>query len=122
MPVRTNTSDVRAIIDTDVDSLVIENTFLPMAANVVDEEVVANGDVSDERAALVEKQLAAHFIRVTRDRQIESFKQESTSGTFTGEFGRGYDSTTYGQMAMQLDPTDSLKDADNTDSSFEVFG
>jgi len=122
MPIRTNTEDVRDIIDTDVSDLQIENTYIPMANNVVEDDIVGEGSLSDDRLAIIEKNLAAHFIRVTRDRQLESFSQESTSGTFTGEFGDGFNSTTYGQVAVELDSTDSLKDTDSKDASFEVFG
>jgi hypothetical protein len=67
-------------------------------------------DVSDSRLERIERYLAAHSYKFLENRQMEEFSRESSSGTFTGVFGEGLKATSYGQMAVEADPTSTLSD------------
>jgi hypothetical protein len=57
----------------------------------------------------VVERLAAHLIAVGAERQIDSASESGGNVSFAGETGEGLRSTSHGQAAIALDPTDRLE-------------
>ena len=66
----------------------------------------------------IELWLAAHFVSVSNHRQVKTAGgRESASTTYTGVFGKGLDSTTFGQTAKLLDSKKILAGMDSVKGS-----
>lgn len=100
---RAQVADVRAVIETDLEADVI-SSFIRDAALEVDERL-PSGELSEARLLKIEKYLAAHLIRFTRDRQEESYGVGNVSTTYTGAFGEGLAATSPGQVVIETDTT-----------------
>lgn len=105
---RTNVDDIKAIVDTTLADPRI-NAAITMASQVMAQLI---GDQSknllDDTLKEIERYLAAHFITVGPERQVQSRSVLGDSVTFTGRTGMALDATTYGQQAQILDTTGSL--------------
>ncbi len=121
MPNRVTPAEVKVLIltslsDTDVDQ------FIGTANNLVTEELASKG-LSDTRLKDIERYLSAHFVAM----------REESGGiikTRTGEswddhgvkVGFGLLETRYGQQAVAMDSTGTLKlMSSGTTSSFKTF-
>jgi len=100
------TSDVKAILDTDLGNTAIQ-TYISQAGSL------AGNDNS-------QTYLTAHLITVTRDRVADKEEVGDRSVTYSGETGLGLDSTDYGQMAQQFDTEGSLDPA--KEASLSISG
>lgn len=56
----------------------------------------------------IERWLSAHLVAITRERQAKKEGAGGASIEYTGEWGSGLRSTSFGQMAMALDTTGTL--------------
>lgn len=103
---RTDADRVSAILaeDPDVGTLDIHIED----ANDEVNESLPTSDISSSKLERIERYLAAHSYKFLQDRQLEEFSRESSGGTFTGLFGEGLKGTSYGQMAIETDPTGVL--------------
>lgn len=99
--------EVKEILDTDLDNL---QPFIDTAHLEVQEL-----DLSDDRAAEVEKWLAAHFAAI-RDKRVESKSIEGNREDYAGETDMGYNATQYGQQALLLDTSNELGSEPNTEN------
>lgn len=99
-------SDVKAIIDTalpDKDILVFISTANTMVTSHLGDSGLGSAILKD-----IERYLTAHLIASTRERMGKAEKLGDASITYTGEFGKGLESTTYGQMVKFLDSTGTI--------------
>lgn len=105
---RTTAPKVRVIMpDTEYDNERIE-AYIEIASSMVD-DVAAVGGVSADRLTEMERWLTAHLISVTGERRVvEEEIGNDTAVKFADVFGPGLQSTDYGQMTSQLDPTGTL--------------
>lgn len=105
---RTTAPKVKVIMpETEYDNERIE-AYIGIASSMVD-DVAAVGGVSADRLAEMERWLTAHLISVTGERRaVEEEIGNDTAVKFADVFGPGLQSTDYGQMTSQLDPTGTL--------------
>lgn len=104
MPQRVTDADVKAILDTAIDT----QPFIVLASLLVDTHVAP---LSVDAALLteIERWLAAHFACI-RDPQVRELRADSVSMTLdVGTPGRGLAATRYGQQVAQMDPTGALE-------------
>ncbi len=87
-------SDVKDILDTSLTDSEI-NAYISQAGQLVDDEQTKTW-------------LAAHLIRISKDREAEKESVGDHSVTYSGESGLGLDSTRYGQMAQMFDTDGEL--------------
>jgi hypothetical protein len=65
--------------------------------------------VTDAQQDDVVERLAAHLIASGAERQIDSASESGGNVSFAGETSEGLRSTSHGQVAIALDPTDRLE-------------
>ena len=107
MAKRVTPEDVKAILDNTGLSTTIISTFITSANVFVDATLLDKG-LSDSVLKEIERWLTAHMIVSTRERQS---KEEGAGGAYikyAGEWGKGLNLTTYGQMAVSLDTSNTL--------------
>lgn len=114
---RTTSSDVEAIIDTDVDVSPFITT-----ANLLVTEKLSNSALSTGMLEQIEKYLAAHFVAI-RDPRLTDTTMENASATFEGrnQNGQGLKSTQYGQTVIDLDTTGTFAKLGKKSPSFAVL-
>ena len=100
------TSDeVKAVIDTNRDV----SSFIDSAHLIVTEDL-ADADLSDDRLKQIELYLAAHFVALTEERGgLVKSKHGDASEEYQFEKGRGIAMTRYGQTAIDLDTSGTLR-------------
>lgn len=108
MPGRTTPAGVKEILETDLTDAIID-AFISGATQLLNTKLADKG-LSDDLMEEIERWLTAHMIASTRERQAISEKAGPAEQEFTDVYDRGLDSTSYGQMAMTLDPTGTLYD------------
>ncbi len=111
MAIRTTAPQVCAIIDTALkpDAVV---PFIKPASILVDRIALADTSVADDVLLEIETQLAAHFLTLFEPRVVKE-EAGATKFEYEGETGMALESSKYGQMAMVLDPTDTLVKAND---------
>lgn len=105
---RTNIDDVKAILDDTSLSDEILTAFVN-SANVFVTATLNGKGLSDDLLEEIEKWIAAHMVTITRERVA---KEEGAGGAYikyAGEWGQGLASTSYGQMALGLDTSETLQ-------------
>lgn len=125
---RTTSAAVKAIMHLDYDSVRQPSLepFIETASSLVDDlvECAAESDVvlSAAKLELIERWLAAHCYKQSSDQQHQSSSNKS-SASYKGQSGMGFDATTYGQMAVRLDTSGCLENADKGgDASLDWLG
>jgi hypothetical protein len=68
----------------------------------------------------IQRWMTAHLIASTIDRQAIMEKAGPAEQEFSDIFDEGFKSTTYGQMAISLDPTGILSDISDDDQSIVI--
>lgn len=104
---RTTSIEVKEILDTALTDAVVES-YINIANAIVTDELSGSTLMSAAQLEEIERWLTAHMITSTKERMGKSEKLGDASITYTGEFGMGLDSTTYGQMVKFLDKTGAL--------------
>lgn len=108
MSSRTTAAAVKAIMDTDVtEAQITASGILDDAYNFVTANLGAAGLGADLLSS-IEKWVAAHMVSIGLDRQLQRGKGGSAEGTYTGNYDKGLQMTSYGQMAISLDTTGIL--------------
>ena len=97
---RVSDAEVREIMD--IDSSITDLTPFITAANLVITARLSGAGHSDELLKEIERWFSAHLI-ASRDPLTKIEKLGDASRTIQGEFGKGLDSTTYGQNVKLLD-------------------
>lgn len=106
MAVRTNSTDVSAIMNTNLSSDQID-VYISSASLLIDANLTAEG-YSTTLLTEIERWLVAHLISITRERQASKVKIGDVSETY-GKVGMRLDATTYGQHVLLLDSHGKLK-------------
>ena len=101
---RTTTTEVKAILDTDLTDL---DAFILPAGQLVDRVAAADSSLAAAILEEIECWLAAHFASM-RDQRAAKSTIGPTSFTYEGKTGMGLEFTRYGQMALLLDSTGTL--------------
>jgi hypothetical protein len=96
---RTTSELVAGVIEADVN---ISLTPFIDSASMIVERACAVLDYTDAELELIERWLAAHFY-AARDPQLASESIKGASSTYQGQTAMYFESTVYGQRAMQLD-------------------
>jgi len=105
MPRNTN-QELQNIYDTDLDTAALDR-WLSIAEGVVDDIAAKDSSITASRLKDIEALLAAHYASA-QDPRIESTSRETASVTYKSETGMNLRETSYGQQAIQLDPTGTL--------------
>lgn len=93
--------------------------FIGPAGRLYD-PLIEGESITKEKRDDVVAALAAHLVASMPERQVHTASEGSGSVTFEGETGEGLAGTTYGQMAVTLDPTGSLATSDLPSPSVSV--
>jgi len=108
MSSRTTAAAVKAIMDTDVtETQISDSGILDDSYNFVSAKL-GEQSIGDDLLASIEKWIAAHMVSVGLDRQLQRGKGGPAETTYTGNYGMNLQMTSYGQMAVSLDPTGIL--------------
>jgi len=99
---------VQEIIDTQLPESRVE-IFIAGASKMVDNVLVGKG-LDDDTLIEIERWLSAHNIAATFERQAIHEKAGPAEQRFADIFGQGLLSTTWGQMAVALDTSETLQD------------
>ena len=103
---RTNSTDVKAIIDTSLLAAEVD-PFITDASLFVDNTLASSG-LDAATLEMIEKYLAAHFLSMLDQRiQTEAFPS-GIRFNYQGKTDMGLDQTFYGQMAKVLDTSGKL--------------
>lgn len=98
-------SEVKALIDTSRDT----TPFITTAHLIITEDLATSG-LSTDRKTQVELYLAAHFCAITEERgNLARHRKGDSSEEYKMEIGYGLALTRYGQQAMQLDTSGTLR-------------
>lgn len=120
MSARTSVPDLQEILETDLPPNILA-AFINTAYQVVQDNLLNKG-LSAGMLAEIEKYIAAHFASISRQRQEES---EDWAGEYrvkyTGKTDMGWNATLYGQMALALDTTGTLRAMSLQVADFEVY-
>ncbi len=106
--VRTTVLDVKNILDDTTVPDTILSAYVE-SANVFVTATLTGKNLSNALLTEIEKWIAAHMVTITRDRVA---KEEGAGGAYikyAGEWGMGLASTSYGQMAINLDTSNTLQ-------------
>lgn len=106
---RTNVDDVRAIITTSLTDPQVEGYITD--SNLIVTSKFAGVTISSDLLEAIEKWLTAHLITMSQKRQLSDQKVDEASVKYAGKFGLYLEHTTYGQMVIFLDPTNTMVDA-----------
>lgn len=115
---RVTAADVKAILDDTTLKESTINVFITSAHTMVD-EVLGTGETDVLKE--IERWLTAHMIVVTRERQAIREEAGTVRIDYSGVFGAGLNSTTYGQMVLALDTTKAMSSLAGTGKSASVF-
>ena len=103
MPQRVTDADVKAILDTTVNT----EPFIVAASLLIDTHLASAG-LSLALLTEIERWLAAHLVCI-RDPRLHEARADSVSLRFErGKPGSGLDATGYGSQVKLLDPTGIL--------------
>jgi len=105
---RTNATDVKAIIDTQLT--ITEVTVFINTANLIVTTNLGSKSLSVATLTEIEKWVSAHLIAITKTRQALKKKVGDAEDTYTtySPLVLGIRSTTYGQTALILDSSGTL--------------
>jgi len=108
MAARVTATEVKAIIETsESDSAIAPQ--IAIATLLVDEIAAADSTVLAARLKEIERWVAAHFIASSLDPRAKSEGVKGITETIEGSFGMGFEMTRYGQQALILDSTGTLR-------------
>lgn len=104
---RTTVAKVRQIIDTELED---ENIVgIIEGASILLDQLFISISMPDTILTEIERWLTAHLIAISKERQA---KKEGAGGAYieyAGEYGSGFEATSYGQTAVALDYSGTLK-------------
>lgn len=99
-------ADVTAIIDTKLTDAEID--IYITSANVFVTDALGTKGLSNEVLKEIERWTTAHFIAVSRERSALKEEAGSAKVEYSGDYGKDFDSTLYGQTAQSLDSSGTL--------------
>lgn len=99
--------DVKGIIEVAADVNV--QPFID-DADIIVTELLGDKGLSDERLAIIEKYLAAHFAALFTERGgLVKTRTGDSEDWMANNFDQGLSLTRYGQQALQMDTTGTLR-------------
>jgi hypothetical protein len=104
MAFRVNVKEVKDIIKTTLEASII-NACIQSANLTVTAILGDSTDITAAQLKEIERWLSAHFLASSRQRQAQEKTIGEAKVKYSGKTGKGLESTTYGQMVMQLDTT-----------------
>lgn len=117
---RTTTDELTEYTGTS-QGTAVQNLMINIAYQMVQAHLSGSG-LSSGILDVIELNLAAHYLHISRDRQAKS---EDVAGeysvTWLGKDDLGLEATLYGQQALALDTTGSLARARLKGVTFEVY-
>jgi hypothetical protein len=118
---RVSVAELEEIID--IDSSVTDariTVFITQANLMVSAAFSGDTTVGESTLKEIERNVAAHFIRALIGMQEVSEKAGEVSVTYAGKFGEFLKGSSFGQMALMLDPTGKLARVGRTKASFKT--
>lgn len=109
---RVTAAEVKEVIETEVTDSVVE-AYILYAATIVD-DYLSDSSLTASALKEIERYLTAHAISVSTARQAIGQEVGPVKQKFSDIFGTGFNSSTYGQMAMSLDSTGTLAELSST--------
>jgi len=110
MTLRSSGRNVKELIETSIEVDVIEANHLLTANNFVTDHLGTSTILSTAALADIEMYLAAHFVALTEEKGgITSESMGDAATKMFGKFEAGLGGTRYGQQAMSLDVTGTLR-------------
>jgi hypothetical protein len=106
---RTNVTDVRTIITTSLSDSQV--TSFITDSNLIVTSKFDGVTIDDDLLEAIEKWLTAHLITMSQKRQLSDQKVGEASVKYAGKFGLYLEHTTYGQMVISLDSTNTMQDS-----------
>jgi len=106
---RTNIADVRTIITTSLEDNQV--TSFITDANLIVTSKFTGVTISNDLLEAIEKWLTAHLIAMSQKRQLSDQGVDKISIRYAGKFGLYLEHTTYGQMVIFLDTTNTMINA-----------
>jgi hypothetical protein len=103
---RTTAAEVIEIMDTDLS--VAQVGPYVTAANIMVTAALGTSGLGSDVLKEIERWVAAHMIASSKERQAIDEKAGPASIKYAGQYGANLASTSYGQMAMTLDTTNTL--------------
>ncbi len=103
MAVRVTATEVKAIMEDNISRSDAQVDAYIVGANALVNEVLGTGE--SDLLTTIEKFLSAHIIASTTDRMAVKEGAGGAYIEYTGKYGQGLDSTSYGQMVKMLDTT-----------------
>ena len=104
---RTTVDEVKNILDDTSLSDAIITSYIDDANVFVTDSLTGKG-LSTDMMTKIEKWITAHMISVTRERMAAKEGAGGAEITYTGKWGAGLASSPYGQMAINLDTSNTL--------------
>lgn len=102
---RVTDTEVKQIIDTTRDT----SPFIDVATLIVDEQL-ANSGLSVARFKQIELYLAAHFVAISEEKgNLKRSRIGDASEEYDNKSGVGLELTRYGQQALALDTSGTLR-------------
>ena len=109
MASRTTASEVKEVIDTSLSDSTVESFIT--TANIHVTNIIGGNSLSDDLLTEIEKWLAAHFIAMSREKEVTREEVDNAQVEYAGKFGMNLQATRYGQVVATLDPTGKMSDA-----------
>lgn len=101
-------TEVKSIMDNCTVSDTVVNTFIIAGGEVINSLFEFDMTVSDTLLKEIERWFIAHMIASTLHRQTSDEKIGDVTVKYTGKWGGGLDSTSYGQMVKTFDSTGKI--------------
>lgn len=114
---RVKQSEVKAIIDTDVDDIL---PFIAIADALVTEKLTGQG-LSDELLKEITRWLSAHYVAIRDPRTKRDKTGEAEVEYHMSKVGAGLDATPYGQQVKTIDPSGVLANLGKTQAAVQVI-
>ena len=100
---RVNSTEVKAIMDNCTLDESVVDVYIGAAHEFIDQIFSEDTSVGTVLRKEIERWLTAHMIASTRHRMASEEKIGDAAVVYTGKWGTGLNSTSYGQMVLQLD-------------------
>lgn len=99
---------VRVIMETSLPDAQI-TAYIGSANTFVNSTLLGKG-LSDGLLVELERWITAHMIALTAERTTRKEEAGTAKVEYAGQFGKSFEATSYGQMALVLDTSGTLKD------------
>ncbi len=106
MAARVTEEEVLLIMDSALTEEAVESYVI--SANVFITNTLGSAGLSEALLKEIERWTAAHMIALSKERQSKEESAGTAAIKYAGQWGKGMEQTSYGQMAITLDSTGTL--------------